>query len=152
MLITAATKNELLNKLIAASEKVEKWPVSVDIFEGIKARSVLQNKLQHKHYSEIAALEFKSVSEVKAECKVRYGIPILMRRLDFSKFVELDFNTQIMLMFQLDPPVTSLFTTAEAKEYTDTMIRDYAIQGLKLTDPDDQLLQLWQSEIRSYYE
>jgi len=152
MTITADSKTEIKTKLSIALENVKKWPVSVEIIEGAKARSVDQNRLQHKHYAQIGTFQGLIPVEAKNFCKLTFGIPILLQRNPESKdyisfeFLDyLDYEMQLNAIQSVD--VTSLFTTREAKEYTDNMMVYWSNQGLALTDPNDRLLKYWEEEI-----
>lgn len=150
MLIVADNKTELINKINAAD--IKKWPLSVSILQGSKARSIMQNNLQHKHYAQIADFIGTSPVYAKAYCKIMYGVPILRSRdagrCDYVNFDWLDslvYESQIDAIMLVD--VTSLFYVSEAMEYTKAMIIDFAQLGLGLTDPGDMLISHWESEI-----
>lgn len=103
-------------------------------------RSGNQNAMIYGLYGDIARLsQDKSTTDVKRECKLYYGIPIL-RAADpaFCEWYDnsvkrLTLEDKLMLMTYMD--VTSLFTKEQATEYIDTIITEYTRQGLRLIDP-----------------
>ena len=113
-----------------------------------KKRSIEQNALQHKHYGEIGKYHGMTPNEAKNFCKYTYGMPILYR--DESGVVDKDSKTYkyfSMVMGKLNHEqrveamdhidVTSLFDKRQAVEYTDTIVREQAKQGLYLTLPGE---------------
>jgi len=102
-------------------------------------RSVSQNALQHKHYGEIGKYHGMTPDEAKNFCKYTYGMPILIRdnedRMEYFKLIlsGLEYEDRLRAMEHID--TTSLFDKAQAVEYTDTIVREQAKQGLMLTVP-----------------
>ena len=103
-------------------------------------RTLDQNAMIYGLYGDIARLsQDKSTTDVKRECKLYYGIPII--RASNPTFCEwydssvkqLTLEDKLMLMTYMD--VTSLFTKEQATEYIDTIITEYTRQGLRLIDP-----------------
>lgn len=107
-------------------------------------RSRDQNDLSHALYAQIAAqLEDQTVQEVRAECKLRFGIPILRagnpdfkRMYDKAIKVTLDYEEKLAAMEFL--PVTRLMDKAQFSEYLDTVIREYSKQGVSIIMPGEE--------------
>jgi hypothetical protein len=94
-------------------------------------------------YSEIARqLGDTTDVEVRAECKLIFGVPILRRddaafllRYD-RDFKPLDQVQKRRIFEALDPAITSLMSTVQLKEYMDAMQRHFSQAGVYLTDPE----------------
>ena len=141
MQIVANNLKQLHYRIDQRGDKL-KFPVIANIETG-SIRSLLQNALQHKHYAEMAKFHGWTPKYAKAWCKLSYGLPILIPRMPVFKALQgLVYEQQIEFIDSIR--VTSLFIRMEAKEYTDIMMFDQAQEGLKLTDPDDQLLREWE--------
>jgi len=106
-------------------------------------RSLDQNALSHALYTQIAGqLEDQTVQEVRAECKLRHGIPILRAgnekfRTMYDKSIRgtLDYEEKLAAMEFL--PVTRLMDKAQFSEYLDTVIREYSKQGVSIVMPGE---------------
>ena len=106
-------------------------------------RSLDQNALSHALYTQIAGqLEDQTVQEVRAECKLRHGIPILRAgndkfraMYDKSMRETLDYEEKLAAMEFL--PVTRLMDKAQFSEYLDTVIREYSKQGVSIVMPGE---------------
>jgi hypothetical protein len=130
---------KLLYRFIAT----RKLPFTVTLTQG-KKRSLDQNRLQRQWLSEIAyQLQDRSAEEVRGECKLTFGVPILreqnekFREAYDSHLKHLPYETKIAMMMEpLDFPVTRLMTTKQHTEYLDAIHRHYSGLGLTLTDPD----------------
>lgn len=107
-------------------------------------RSLDQNTISHAIYAQIAAqLEDQTVQEVRAECKLRFGIPILRagntefkRMYDKAIRATLDYEEKLAAMEFL--PVTSLMDKAQFSEYLTTVIREYSKQGVSILMPGEE--------------
>lgn len=118
-----------------------KLPVTVTIMAGAK-RTDAQNRLIQRWNQEITAQRGDTdFEEVRAENKLRFGVPIL-RRDDpaFSAtydatFRPLPYAAKLALFVHLDPAITRKMTTKQLSEYCDTLQRHYLEQGFVLTDP-----------------
>ena len=106
-------------------------------------RSLDQNALSHALYTQIASqLEDQTVQEIRAECKLRYGVPILRAasddfRAQYDKVIRPhDYETKLAIMEWL--PVTSLMDRAQFSEYLDTVIREYSKQGVSIVMPGEE--------------
>ena len=105
-------------------------------------RSLDQNALSHALYSQIAAqIEDQTVNDIRAECKLRHGVPILRAESDefrakYDKVIKPhDYETKLSLMEWL--PVTSLMNKPQFSEYIDTVIREYSKVGISIVMPGE---------------
>lgn len=120
-----------------------KRPFTVDITDG-RDRSAEQNRLSHKWYAEISAQTGEEVEEVRARCKLRFGLPILMeaspefRDLCRRRIKPLSHEERIEVIRDFDIPVTRLMNVEQMTEYLDTMFRYHARFGIELTVPPDR--------------
>ena len=107
-------------------------------------RSLSQNALSHAIYTQIAGqLEDQTVAEVRAECKLRYGVGILREanerfRAMYDKAIKdtLSYEEKLDAMEFL--PVTRLMDKEQFSEYLDTVIREYSKQGIAITMPGEE--------------
>jgi hypothetical protein len=96
----------------------------------VRGRSLPQNSLWGVWYPKIGKAVGQTAEEVKRECKLLYGVPILcaddegFRRMWFAKFDNDNYVQQLFLMRYL--PVTSLMSKAQGSIYTETLQREYA--------------------------
>lgn len=118
-----------------------KLPVTVTIMVGAK-RTDAQNRLIQRWNQEIAAQRGDvTFEEVRAENKLRFGVPILRRDDEAfaatydATFRPLPYAAKLALFVQLDPAITRRMTTKQLSEYCDTLQREYLSQGFRLTDP-----------------
>ena len=117
-------------------------PFTVSIVKGEK-RSKPQNSTIHMWYGEVARqLGDVSPEEIRAQCKLEIGAPILRRddagfRADYdAMFKPLPYAHKLRLFQRLDPNITSKMTVGQLREYMDEMQRRYADAGITLTDPE----------------
>ncbi len=106
-------------------------------------RSLDQNAISHAIYAQIAGqLEDQTVQEVRAECKLRYGVPILRAgsdefRAQYDKVIKPhDYPTKLAIMEWL--PVTSLMDKAQFSEYLECVIREFSKQGVSIIMPGEE--------------
>ena len=105
-------------------------------------RTSNQNSMIYALYGEIARqVEDKTVQDVRNECKLFYGVPI-MRASDPEFRAMWDeallgdkapHEKELDLMTYMD--ITSKFTKKMASEYLDTIIIEYGKRGFALADP-----------------
>ena len=115
-------------------------PFSVEIVAGRK-RSTDQNKLQRRWINEIAEqLGDRTAEEVRGECKLRFGVPILRAENEifcekYDRIIKpLPYETKLEMMQEpLDFPVTRLMTVAQTTKYLDAISRFYSEQGVILS-------------------
>lgn len=105
-------------------------------------RSLDQNAMSFALYGQIAAqCEDQSLGEIRAECKLNIGVPIL--REANAEFHEhclvaidpLNYEQQIKAMKWT--PVTSKMGVKAFSLYMDEVIREYSVQGYSLTHPSE---------------
>ena len=107
-------------------------------------RSLDQNAISHALYAQIAGqLEDQTVQEVRAECKLRFGIPILRAgNPDFKRMYDkairatLDYEEKLAAMEFL--PVTRLMDKAQFSEYLECVIREFSKQGVSIIMPGEE--------------
>jgi len=115
------------------------FPITVAVRDGTD-RSLDQNALAHKWFSEVGHQMGESMDEVKARAKLDIGCIILCRDdpdfLAFCKqaFGGVDRETRLARMKYV--PVTSIFTVQQMSEFMDTFERQHRAQGLHLTQPE----------------
>lgn len=116
-------------------------PKRIVVSDWKKKRSLPANNQQHLWYGQIAKQRGDVTAlDVKAECKDMFGLPILLNsdkhadklefllhKLDYYKH---SYENRLKLVHCLE--VTSLFNTAEAKEYMDNMTFYWCEQGIPI--------------------
>lgn len=115
-------------------------PFTISVMKG-KGRSLDQNALLHKWCGEIARQgEQDDMLGVKADCNIRWGIPILRRDDEaYDRWIDYLSLTHEQTVFAIRKgllPCTRLMTKAQLSEYMNAMQAEYLQQGFKLTDPD----------------
>lgn len=120
----------------------EAYPMTVSHAKGEK-RTNPQNRTIHMWYSEAATrLGDTTERDVRAECKLQFGVPILRRdnaafRLEYdTDFKPFPYETKRKLFKALDPAITSQMTVKQLAEYMDAMQQHFAQMGIHLTDPE----------------
>jgi len=102
----------------------------------VRGRSLPMNSLWAVWYGLIGKEVGQKTEEVKRECKLLYGVPILcaedeaFRRVWLAKFADDTYEQQLYMMRYL--PVTSLLSKSQGMIYTETMQREYASQSIIL--------------------
>ena len=106
-----------------------------------KDRTLQQNALSHAWYEQIAAeLREGTALDAKAECKLRYGVPILraedaeFRAMYDGALKVMAYEQKLAVMHYL--PVTSLMTTAQLSQYLEAVRAAYA-ERVRLEFPDE---------------
>lgn len=97
-----------------------------------KDRSLDQNAISHAWYEQISReLREQTVLQVKAQCKLLYGVPIL--RAECAEFREVydsriknNFTFEQKLILMESFPVTSLMTKKQLSQYLEAMQTNYA--------------------------
>ena len=118
-----------------------KWPITVAVAQGAK-RTNSQNDLAQTWAREVAQQRGDDFEDVRAEFKLRHGVPILRR--EHPEFKEtydrllkpLDYEPKIKAVRDLDLSVTRMMTTKQQSEYMESIEREYRAQGFHLTSPD----------------
>ena len=114
--------------------------VEVDIRSGTR-RSDSQNSISHAWYEQIASeLREQSAHEVKRECKLLFGVPILRAeepdfREQYDALVKDRFSYAEKLALMDWMPVTSLMTTDQLSRYLESMQAGYGKRGVILEFP-----------------
>lgn len=132
-IVSTEGERAALVKFIEARE----LPFTVTVESGRK-RSVEQNRLQRSIIQDIAEqLGDQTTEEVRARCKLQYGVPILRRdseafRAAYDKHIKaLPYETKLAFMSEpIDWPVTRMMTVKQKTEYLDTVMRVHAEQGI----------------------
>lgn len=139
-IITKESERDGLFRLISARD----MPFTVAIKQG-KHRTNNQNALMHKWFQEIATqLGDRDASEVKAHCKLEYGIKMLhSENMEFqeqwNRLIRGRYTHEELLALMLPPhdyPVSRIMNTKQMVRYMDAIQRDYSAQGVHLTDPE----------------
>jgi hypothetical protein len=114
-------------------------PLTVSCTKGAK-RTNPQNALFHQWCGQIAAATEQSTAEVKAECKLVYGLPIMeAERLEWvAEWQPLYGPLPYVMRRKLFEciPMTSLMTVKQLSAMMDAMQREYRSQGIALVDPE----------------
>jgi hypothetical protein len=122
------------------AEWVEGLPVPFTLtFKEGKVRTISQNALIHKWFGEIAKQTHSPIDEVKRECKLKQGCPILMADDPaFCAFLQhlknLTYEQKLEAMDYVS--VTSAMTTKQLSQMGDAMRAKYLPQGIHMTDPE----------------
>lgn len=102
----------------------------------IRGRSLDQNALWAVFYTIIGKATGQTSVEVKAECKLNYGVPILCEQDDGFKrmwrqlFEPLSYEMQLSAMRHIG--VTREFSKMNGSIYTETLQREYSKQSIIL--------------------
>lgn len=120
-----------------------KFPVTVEWTQG-RDRSLEQNRLQFLWAREAAEQRGDmTADEVRCEWKLRHGVPILRAESErFRQFYDeaikpLPYDRKLKAMQLVS--VTSEMKVPQMIQYLDTIQRECAEQGIRLTDPDASL-------------
>ncbi len=126
-------------------------PITVEWVQG-RDRTRDQNALQFLWASEAAHQRGDmTTEEVRHDWKLRHGVPIL--REDSASFRDIYDKAIKPLPYELKVaamafiPVTSEMKVRQMVRYLDTIQRECAEQGIRLTDPDPELAK-YQSRYR----
>lgn len=137
---TVTTEMDKISKLKPGEE------VRVKIATG--QRSVSANALSHQWYKDVALQTSDTPHEVRAFCKLHYGVPILLaesekfaERYNHAIRVTLTYEQKLSVMDLLD--VTSLMSKDQMNRYLNTMQQEYANRGVILETPQDADYAKW---------
>jgi hypothetical protein len=118
------------------------FPFRVNILRG-EDRTKAQNRTIHKWFGEIAAHRGDVTAiEVKAQCNLTYGKPIMAR--DDPEwagawshlFEPLAYEKKLKAIRVFDVPFTRNMNVAQLTEYMEQMQRDTLSEGIPLTIPE----------------
>ena len=127
---------------LAALLRGRKMPVTVEWRQGAPLSNA-QRRLSFQWYMDASRqLGDQTAAEVRAECKVVFGAPIVCQSSEAFKAswatLRHRFTHEEVLEFveQTELPVTSIMTVKQMSEYLDAVQRHYSRQGIRLTDPE----------------
>lgn len=127
-----------LSRLLSA----RKLPLTVTITAGA-SRTHRQQRLMFRWFQDVSQqLGDQTVEEVRAFCKLHFGVPILRAeneafRLAYDGVMKsLPYEAKLSFMQQMQLPVTSLMTVKQQTAMLDEMARFWAQRGVRLTDPE----------------
>lgn len=119
-----------------------KLPITVTWTQGAP-RSTAQNRLAQRWFTDIATqLGDQTHEDVRAECKLRFGVPILRAeneafRISYDRVIKaLPYEQKLDAIKAFDMPVTRLMTVKQMTAFMDEMQRHWTAQGVRLTDPE----------------
>ena len=119
-----------------------KLPITVTWTPGAP-RTTAQNRLAQRWFTDIATqLGDQTHEDVRAECKLRFGVPILRAenevfRLSYDRVLKaLPYEEKLAAIKAFDLPVTRLMTLKQMTAFMDEMQRHWSGQGVRLTDPE----------------
>ena len=119
-----------------------KLPITVSWTQGAP-RSNAQNRLAQRWFTDISTqLGDQTHEDVRAECKLRFGVPILRAenetfRLSYDRVIKaLPYEQKLDAIKAFDLPVTRLMTAKQMTAFMDEMQRHWSGQGVRLTDPE----------------
>jgi len=102
----------------------------------VRGRSLSQNALWAVWYKVIADQVGEDIRQVKRQCKLTYGVPIMcawddgFRAIWDAKFAN---DTEIQQLYMMKYlPVTSLMNKTQGNLYTETLQREFAEQNVIL--------------------
>ena len=103
-------------------------------------RSILQNSLQHRIYAMMDKKLKWGTDDIKAHCKLHYGVPIMREQDLFNEIYctailrNLDYDQKLKLMHGEMFRVTSLMTVEQGSRYISQLFKFGAEQGCDLSD------------------
>jgi hypothetical protein len=142
-MVTRTVKNDYEFSLLTTYLKGRKRPFTVEITDG-RDRSAEQNRLSHKWYAEISDQTGEDREDVRARCKLKFGLPILMesseafRDLCRRRIKPLTHEERIEVIRDFDIPITRLMKVDQMTAYMDALFRHHAEFGIALTIPPDR--------------
>lgn len=145
----AKDRQQLKSIFAGACDLVQNGTVEIQMRNREESRRDSQNRLKH-HWCKEVSLQSNnqdSPEDVRAFCKYRFGIPILIRNQEYKDkiqavFSSLTYEQRIAVMLPpIEMPVTRLFTVKEFDEYLTNIERYYAQNGYRLTTSEDYYLQ-----------
>jgi|DEB0MinimDraft_4_1074332.scaffolds.fasta_scaffold22640_3 hypothetical protein len=135
-------KQEHIEIVLNLMSKVTKFPITVTWSQGAP-RTAQQNRLSHRWYSDIAQHRSDvTFNEVRAECKLRFGVPILRNeneafKVSYDTTIKgHDYETKLKAIEAFDLPVTRIMKVSQMSQYMDDLQRFWVSEGVSLTDPE----------------
>lgn len=127
---------------LASMLRDRKLPITVTWTQGA-SRSASQNRLAQRWFTDIASqLGDQTHEDVRAECKMRFGVPILRAeneafRVSYDRVLKaLPYEEKLEAIKSFDLPVTRLMTVKQMTAFMDEMQRHWTAQNVRLTDPE----------------
>ena len=127
---------------LAAMLRGRKLPITVTWAQGAP-RSNDQNRLAQRWFTDVATqLGDQTHEDVRAECKLRFGVPILRAeneafRISYDRVLKrLSYEEKLAAAKAFDLPVTRLMSAKQMSAFMDEMQRHWSGQGVRLTDPE----------------
>lgn len=128
---------------LAAFLSARRLPVTVTIAAGA-GRRPLQNRLAQRWFTDISRqLGDQTHEEVRAFCKLRFGVPILRAeneafRVSYDRTVKpLDYEQKLEAIKAFDFPISRLMTVSQMSAFMDEIQKYFIPMGIKLTDPEE---------------
>ena len=119
-----------------------KMPITVTWAQGA-SRSHAQNRLAQRWFSDVATqLGDQTHEDVRAMCKLHFGVPILRAEDDEWRDVydtaikPLPYEMKLRAIVLM--PVTSHMTTKQMTQYLDTIYTEFTGRGVVLTTPEGE--------------
>lgn len=119
------------------------FPYTVKITTGEPKRSEKQNRLLYQWYMDADAQGDQTASEVRAECKLILGVPMLRAenedfRAQYDALIRpMTYEQKLALMLPpIEFPVTSLMTVKQKTKFLDLVWQRFTSNGIHLTDPN----------------
>jgi hypothetical protein len=119
-----------------------KLPITVTWTQGAP-RSNAQNRLAQRWFTDISTqLGDQTHEDVRAECKLRFGVPILRAeneafKASYDRVIKsLPYEQKLDAIKAFDLPITRLMTVKQMTAFMDEMQRHWSAQGVRLTDPE----------------
>lgn len=127
-------------RLVARLKKL-KLPLTVSWVQG-EDRTRAQNSLLHQWFGQVAAhYGDRTMTDVKGDCHVEYGLAIRLRDPVFAWVwartgAHLTPEEQRRFFAKKGLPMSSVMKLPELNEYMTAMSKDYRAEGVYLTDPE----------------
>lgn len=140
---TRSIKNTDDLALLKVYLEQRKRPFTIEVTDG-RDRSSEQNRLSQKWYTEIAQQTGEDREDVRARCKLEFGVPIMREasetfRATYDRLIRpLDYADKLDLIRNTDMPVTRLMTVTDMSRYMDLVFQRHAEFGIELTVPPDR--------------
>lgn len=119
-----------------------KLPITVSWTQGA-GRKPAQNRLAQRWFTDIALqLGDQTHEDVRAECKLRFGVPILRAEIEAfcvsydATMKGLTYEEKVAAIKAFDLPVTRLMTVKQMSAFMDAVQQEFTRQGVRLTDPE----------------
>jgi len=116
-------------------------PLTITIVEG-EPRTDPQNHLQHKWIAEAAKQLNEPTEDLRAYCKLHFGVPILRNEsMEYKEAYDRDirplpYEMKLRLMaVPFDFAVTRNMSKKQKTDYLDAIHQHFASLGCKLTEP-----------------